>query len=338
MSSLYKEKTLVLAIIVQLLIASFSSLLVIGLASFFDPTALDKYNEHSAHVGIVGQGELRQFIQHSQVKPFYYNDVSSALDDFYKNKIDAVVVIPEQRSNGNEIIQVLVYLPKSDIRGMFVTMQLKKPLEEYETYVREVRSPRIGFEPVKLYVDSIPKKTSTYFEFIYGILIPLLVFTPVFISGGLIIDMMTEEFERKTLDLLLVSPASFLQILNGKMLVAILIVPLQAFIWLLLIGLNGVSVQNIGIILLLVGIIAAIVVATGAIIAINYKKRLVSQYMYSLLLILMFLAGYLITNSPFNLVTRLSSGGMGIEALPYCGGYAAAVILLLMYIRRVKIS
>lgn len=338
MNSLLNERTLILAIIVQLLIASFSSLLVVGLASFFDPSALSNYDQKVANVGIVGDGELRDFISKSSINVYYYNDLASALSDFNKNKIDGVVVIPYESSSGTELIRIDVYLPKSDIRGTFVTLQLKKPLEEYENYVRDIRSQRIGFEPVRLYVDSVPKKTSTYFEFIYGILIPLLVFTPVFISGGLIIDMFTEEFERKTMELLLVSPASFSEILNGKMLTAILIVPLQAFLWLALVSLNGVAVNNIALILLLASIIAVIVVILGAIIAVKYKKRLISQYLYSLVLILMFLAGYLFADSPFNLVTRLSAGAMGNEALAYCAGYAVFSIPLYVYLKRVKIS
>lgn len=334
LKSLHIEKTLILAIIVQLMIASLSSLLVIGLASFFDPEALDKYNEQSANVGIVGNGELIQFLEKSQVNPRYYQNLESALSDFEKNKVDAVVVIPNEDSGGKELIDVVIYLPKSDIKGTFVTLQLKKPLEEYETYVRDIRSQRIGFSPVSLNVDSLPKKTSIYFEFIYGILIPLLVFTPVFISGGLIIDMFTEEFERKTMDLLLVSPVSFLEILNGKVLTAVIIVPIQAFLWLMLISFNGVVVHNIAIILLLVSAIALIVVLTGAIIAIRYEKRMISQYLYSLILILMFLAGYLFADSPFNLVTRLSSGAAGIEALGYVGGYVVLGLVLHLFIRR----
>lgn len=338
MGSLLQEKTLVLAIIVQLLIASFSSLLVIGLASFFDPSALDKYGDQRANVGIVGEGELKQFIEKSHVKPYYYQDISSALADFNKNKIDAVVVIPPQGSESTEIIQLVIYLPKSDIKGTFVTLQLKKPLEEYEAFVRDVRSPRIGFEPVKLYIDSIPKKTSTYFEFIYGILIPLLVFTPVFISGGLIIDMFTEEFERKTMDLLMVSPMSFLEILKGKMLTAVIIVPMQVFLWLALVSLNGVVVYNIGIILLLASVIAVIVVIIGAAVAVKYRERAISQYIYSLILILLFLVGYLFADSPFNMVTRLSSGAAGIETLVYSGAYAALSLPLYVYLKRIQIS
>ncbi len=328
MDSLFHEKTLVLAIIVQLLIASFSSLLVIGLASFFDPSALGKYEGQRANVGIVGDGELRQFIEKSTVRPYYYNDLGSALSDFNKNTIDAVVIIPSQKSSGHDIINVVIYLPESDIKGTLVTLQLKKPLEDYETFVRDVRSPRIGFEPVRLYVDSLPQKTSTYFEFIYGILIPLLVFTPVFISGGLIIDMFTEEFERKTIELLLVSPLSFMQMLNGKMLTAVIIVPMQVFLWLMLVRLNGVAVYNIGIILLLISIIAVIIVLIGAVVAIKYRQRTISQYMYSLILILLFLVGYLFADSPFNLVTRLSCGTAGTDSLFYVAGYAAVAFTL----------
>lgn len=226
-------------------------MVVIGLASFFDPSSLAKYDSSRADIGIVGQGELRQFIEKSQVHPHYYANITSALSDFEKFRIDAIIVIPQERANGNKIINLVIYLPKSDIRGTFVTLQLKKPLEEYEGYVRDIRGERIGFESIKLYTDKIPERTSTYFEFIYGILIPLLVFTPVFISGGLIIDMITEEYERKTMDLLLVSPASFSQIVNGKMITAIIIVPAQTFLWLILLELNGVAVHNIGYILLL---------------------------------------------------------------------------------------
>ncbi|MCZ7395187.1 MAG: ABC transporter permease [Candidatus Methanoperedens sp.] len=338
MGSLLHEKTLVLAIIVQLLIASFSSLLVIGLASFFDPSALGKYDGQKAKVGIVGEGELKQFIEKGSVKPYYYQDINSALSDFNKNKIDAVVVIPSQESGGNEIIQVIIYLPKSDIKGTLVTLQLKKPLEDYETFVRDVRSPRIGFEPVRLHVESLPQKTSTYFEFIYGILIPLLVFTPVFISGGLIIDMFTEEFERKTMELLLVSPVSFQEILNGKMLTAVLIVPMQVLLWLMLVRLNGVVVYNIGIILLLISIIAVIIVLIGAVVAVKYRERAISQYMYSLILILLFLLGYLFADSPFNIVTRLSSGAAGIEALVNVAPYAALALPFYIYTRRFQLS
>lgn len=332
MRSLLNEKTLILAVIIQLMIASFSSLLVIGLSSFFDPSALDRYDIDRVKVGIIGEGELKRFIEKSKVKPYYYEDLDSALLDFNNNRIDAVLVFPTSESSSNEIIQILLYLPKSDIKGTFVTLQLKKPLEEFEAFVRDVRGPRIGFEPVRLYVDEAPKKTSTYFEFIYGILIPLLVLTPVFISGSMVIDMLTEEYERRTMELLLVSPLSFSEILNGKMLAAVLLVPAQVFLWLVLVSLSGIEVNNIGIILLLTTAVSVIIILIGAVIAFRYKERVISQYLYSLILILLFMAGYLFADSPFNLITRLSSGAAGAEALIYCGVYAAVAVPLYAHV------
>lgn len=336
-NSLLLEKTLILAMIIQLLIASFSSLLVIGLASFFDPSALNNYDMERGKIGVVGGGELKQFLHDSHIHPRYYQDIDPALTDFNNNRIDAVLVIPPTISNGSEIIQLKLYLPESDIRGTIVTMQLKKPLEDFEAYVRDVRAPRIGFEPVRLYVDEILKKTSTYFEFIYGILIPLLVFTPVFISGGLIIDMVTEEYERRTMELLVVAPMSFSQILQGKMLVAVLIVPMQALLWLALVGLNRIAVHNIFWILIVTTVMATVIVLLGAIIAVKYRDRTLSQYLYSLILILLFLGAYLVTDSPFNLVTRLSSGAAGgMEALAGIAVFAAVAVPLYFYAGRLR--
>ena len=336
-NSLLLEKTLILAMIIQLLIASFSSLLVIGLASFFDPSALNKYDMERGKIGVVGDGELRQFLRDSHIHPRYYKDLEPALTDFNNNRIDAVLVIPPTVSSGSEIVQLKLYLPASDIRGTLVTLQLKKPLEEFESYVRDIRAPRIGYEPLRLYVDEILKKTSTYFEFIYGILIPLLVFTPIFISGGLIIDMVTEEYERKTIDLLEVAPMSFSEILSGKMLVAVLIVPMQALLWLALVGLNRIAVHNIPVIMLVITVIAVDIVILGAIIAVKYRDRTLSQYLYSLILIFLFLGAYLIADSPFNLVTRLSSGAAGgWEAFVSIAPYAVAAIPLYVYAGRMQ--
>jgi len=336
-NSLLLEKTLILAMIIQLLIASFSSLLVIGLASFFDPSALNKYDMERGKIGVVGNGELKQFLQESHIHPRYYQDIDSAITDFNNNRIDAVLVIPPVAPSGSEIIRLKLYMPASDIRGTLVTLQLKKPLEEFEAYVRDIRAPRVGFEPVRLYIDEILKKTSTYFEFIYGVLVPLLVFTPVFISGGLIIDMVTEEYERKTMEMLEVAPMSFSQILNGKMLVAVLIVPMQALLWIALVGVNRIAVHNITGILLVITVIAVDIVLLGAIIAIKYRDRTISQYLYSLMLIFLFLGVYLFADSPFNLVTRLASGAEGgWEAFVGIAPYAFAGIPLYSYSSRMR--
>lgn len=83
-------------------------------------------------------------------------------------------------------------------------------------------------------------------------------------------------------------------------------------------------------------IIAVIFVLIGAIVAVKYRERTISQYIYSLILILLFLLGTLFPNSPFNLITRLSSGAMGVEALAYCGLYAALALPFYFYAKKIQ--
>jgi hypothetical protein len=49
---------------------------------------------------------------------------------------------------------------------------------------------------------------------------------------------------------------------------------------------------------------------------------------------MLFLAGYLFTNSPFNLATRLSSGSPGVHTLIYFGVYAAVAFGLYVGVKR----
>ncbi|HID27571.1 MAG TPA: ABC transporter permease, partial [Methanosarcinales archaeon] len=264
--SLLNEKTLLLAILIQLFIAAFSSFLMVGLTSFFEPEALGEYNLQSAQIGVIGEGELSgelaRFLDSHQLKLHYYKgNFNEAYKDFMDGSLDAILVIPDTKilEEKNKIIYLSLYLPKSDIKATLVTLQLKEPLEKFENYVREQRLQEKNIKLLKINIEEKEekkkKKSTTNFEFIYVMLLPLLVLTPAFISGGLIIDTVTEEFERKTIDLLLVSPILLKEVLNGKMLTATLIAPLQAAAWLLLLQINGIPIQNNILILLLTGII-----------------------------------------------------------------------------------
>lgn len=340
--SLLSEKTLLLAILIQLFIAAFSSFLMVGLISFFEPEALGEYNLQSAQIGVIGSGELDRFLDSSSspIKPHYYNSFSNAYEDFMDGSLDAILVIPDTKilEEENKIIYLSLYLPKSDIKATLVTLQLKEPLEKFENYVREQRLIAKNIELLKINYsnkekeEKKKKKSTTNFEFIYVMLLPLLVLTPAFISGGLIIDTVTEEFERKTIDLLLVSPILLKEVLNGKMLTSILIAPLQAGAWLLLLQINGISIHNNILILLLNGIIAFILVLISAIVSVTYKDRRTSQYIYSLILITLFLSSNLFANSPMNLTTRLAIDKVDLYSFLFFGFYAIIPVPLYKYL------
>jgi ABC-type Na+ efflux pump permease subunit len=330
---LLKEKTFILAIVIQLFIASFSTFLVIGLTSFYDPTALGDVDIEGVNIGVVGSrdGELYNVLVENNVRTYLYDDFIPAYGDFFDRKIDAIIVTPLGTAEGTDLLNVDIYLPKSEIKATVVSLQLKNSLEEYEQGVRDVRTQRLpGYSPIEFnIIKRGVRASSTFFEFVYVALLPLLVFTPAFISGGLVIDFITEEYERKTMDLLLASPASLLEIISGKAILAILIVPIQSFVWMLLLSMNRVSIDNSLQILLVVTLIAAVLVLTSTVIAVFSKDRGVAQLLYSLVLIFLFMSSYLFTNSPLNLVTRLSINSItAIESWAWTGLYLLLALIL----------
>jgi ABC-type Na+ efflux pump permease subunit len=334
------ERTFILAILIQLFIASFSTFLVIGLISFYDPTALKNMDNEGTRIAIVGnnESELYRLIEDSEITPFSYANFADAYTAFYDRKVDAILLIPDAPPEGTDLLNIDIYLPKSDLKATLVSLQLKEPLEKFEQSVRDIRTKRLsGYTPLDLKLRERPSRTSsTYFEFVYVALLPLLVFTPAFISGGLVVDFITEEFERKTLDLLLVSPISMLDVVSGKVLLAATIAPVQAFAWMLLLMLNWIPISNVASILLLVLVISFILVLTSSIISVMFKERGLAQLFYSLVLIFLFLVSYLFTNSPLNLVTRLSIQSIGsVESVLWIGIYSFIALFLYWLLVRV---
>ena len=352
LKGLFSEKTLVLTIFIQLFIALFSSFLVVGLTSFYDPGSLSESEMKSANLGLAHRSEivlnsstgangsnyagyaryttdispkrsvnetlLYRLIEAGRLSPVAYPDYSTAGSDFYRSEIDGILLVPNTTIEGSDLIDIHIYLPKTDLKATVLMLQLKEPLERFEQYARNIRTARLpGYAPIDL---KFPEKPSNpYFEFIYVVLIPLLVFTPAFISGGLIIDFITEEFEQKTIDLLLVSPVTFADILDGKILVATGIVPVQVSVWIALLSLNQIPVHNPVAILLLVTAVTLILVLVGVFISTTLKNRGTSQLFYSLILITLFLLCYIFQNSPMNLVATLAidSPGCGVYLIIY---------------------
>lgn len=133
------------------------------------------------------------------------------------------------------------------------------------------------------------------------------------------------------MDLLLASPASLLEIISGKAILAILIVPIQSFVWMLLLAMNWITINNPVQILLVVTLIAAVLVLSSTMIAVYFKDRGVAQLLYSLVLIFLFMSSYLFTNSPLNLVSRLSINSISaIESLTWIGIYLLLALVIYM--------
>jgi ABC-2 type transport system permease protein len=279
LSSLTREKTIVLALAIQLFVAAFSSFLVVGLTSLYDPSAV----QGQVQVGVTGDAADELVVATAGLEGFEavrYRDAGEAQAAFEANGVDALVVADRyQTEGGGSRIDIRATAPANSFRGTLIVAQLRESLEALERQQREERTAFLDAPLVPL-PDEVP--ASPYFGFSYTVLVPLLLFLPVFIAGSVAVDTVTEEIERGTLELLQVAPLSLTAIADGKALAAVLLGPLQALLWMTLLSLNGIQIGNLlGLLVMTAGLSLALV-GVGIGLALVVRERQRAQLLYSL--------------------------------------------------------
>lgn len=298
LKSVMKEKTIVLAIVIQLLIASLSSVILVGLISYYDPGSIGQNANIHLTVGVVGDtnSQFVQYLQDSGFNTRTYKSVDVATAGMEAGRLDTVVYIPDE---GQGVVNMQLYLPRSDSKSTVITMMMKTPLEKYENYLRDRAGVHVN------YTDMSGKSSTTY-EFLYSLIVPMLMLFPAFIAGSMIIDSISEEVENKTLDTLLTSPASLNTILGGKIVAAVSLSAVQCVMWWLLLSLNRLYIQNVALVLLLAFIISSFVTFGSALVSMYFKDRERSQFAYSVLLMTAAGASMFFNPSPISLMARLA--------------------------------
>jgi ABC-type Na+ efflux pump permease subunit len=308
---LYNEKTIVLAIFLQLFIAMFSSFLVVGLTSMYDPAMLSGYSSIEYAVGYAGAPSgLEGYLDESADFKVYHMELSPAVAALKERKLAAVIYVPETPPDADDAVVITLYMLQNDLQAAVVGVKLKEAFVRFEEDLRAVRSERLSAIPIGL---SIPEARGggEFYEFIFGLLIPLLSFLPAIVAAALAIDLITEEYQFGTLETLMASPVSFAEMIWGKVLACELIVPVQAGAWLLLMMANGIRVQNFLPIVIHVSVLSFILILIAALTALFYRERTEAQFIYSTTLVIVMLVILAIPGNPLNVLTRLAVGTAG---------------------------
>nr|WP_238993909.1 ABC transporter permease [Halobellus captivus] len=316
--SLRKEKTILLALALQLFIAAFSSFLVVGLVSLYDPGQVEGYEVDVAVTGDAAGDLIRASREVRGVDAQFYRSEETALRAFHEydaTGIDAVLVAETR----DERVFVRAVAPDSNVQTTVVVVQLRDVVRSFERAERADRAAYLDDQPLELPPEA---SSSPYFAFTYTVLLPLLLFLPVFISGSVAVDSLTEEIDRGTLELLRVAPLSLTDVVDGKLLAAAGLAPVQAALWIGLLELNGTSVSNVPALLALVAAMALLICGVGAALALLAPERRAAQFLYSVGVLLVFGGTALLPNGPVTAAARLAIDSAG------CADYAAVVALV----------
>jgi len=328
LAGVFSERTILLAVIIQVFVAGFSSFLVIGLSALVDPNSLP--NSPHAAIAMNQTGDLGDELTQAgfSVQPFPTNE--EALDAFHRGAVDAVVLY-EPPANDSMPAQVSITLPDGDLRATLTLTQVKKVLEAHEMDLRAQREDRLDFKPLTLDTDA---KAGSY-AFVYSLLVPLLVFLPIVLSGALCADSLTEEVQRATLPTLLASPATPADVIEGKLLANVVVTPLLSIAWFFLLGLNGLKIPVIGAVLILVlaTSIAFLMGLLACAIALTTRDRNKSHVLYASMMFLILGLSLALPVSPVNAVALLAAGSASVGAYVLVGGVLALALAAWLALR-----
>ncbi|WP_255191158.1 ABC transporter permease [Natronobeatus ordinarius] len=323
--SLRSEKTIVLALAIQLFVAAFSSFLLVGFVSMYDPGSVDGYEAQVAITGddpdpLVAAVNEREGLSGTQY------DRDAAYEAFDDGSVGAVV--DANRDDDGRLL-VSVIAPDEGIETTLLVVQLQETLEHVELTERERNAEHLERQPLPL---PPAVEASPYFGFTYTVLLPLLLFLPVFISGSIAVDSLIEERQRGTLELLRVAPPSFADVVASKLVATAGIAPVQAVAWLALLVLNGIAVANVLALVILVAAFAAFVVAFGLLVALTAPDRRQAQLLYSGGVIGALVLALLLPEHPANTIAKLAVGNPApttwLSLLAYCLVGVVAVVAL----------
>lgn len=325
---LANERTIVFAVLLQLFIAMFSSFLMVGLATLYDPDSVAGFSGARYAVGYTGSdSSLRELLEASSDFTVHPMDLSTAVAALKERKLNAVIWVPDTPPDAVDPVKITLYTIKNDIQATVVNVKLKDVLLDYEEQLRALRADRLTTQPVEV---AIPASAGgeNFYEFVFGLLVPLLVFMPAIISAALIIDLITEEYQHGTLETLMATPVTFASMLWGKIAACLVLVPVQAGAWLLLLAANGIAVENAVPILLHVTAGSLILILIGASCALHYRERTSAQFIFSTAIVVVILVVLAMPHNPPNLIVRLAVGAAGAEHWAILAATAGAAALL----------
>lgn len=348
--SLSKERTLPFTIVIQLL----TVLLSVSLASSFAFSAGGgELETGSMSVVIQGQGESTETLANSLSDRGLYvlrvDTVEEANELIANSRIDLDIRVSGDELGGSDPIFVSLRMRDSPIASTLIRLS-KESLEDLQQAARQQRldTERVKEENVLASFENKPlngeqassQVASFYaFETTYAIMIPLIFSLPALISGGLAMDSLTQERERRTLGVLLVTPVTRLDIYSSKLLFYMFLGITQVVAWMLILQVMGISIENSANILVLGSLMTIMFVLLGGVISARFKTKTLTQLAYSVIATLLTMSWFALRGSPINMMVKLAAGS--IKALEFDSFssilfLAAIPLLSIIFLREVQ--
>ena len=174
----------------------------------YDVDTILRYSGGAIRIGLVNatDSQLASFITKHGITIVPFQTLEEAEAGFHSGEAVAILDAPQEADG---ITEIKIYLPESNTISSIVRMVIQEPLKEYENFLRIQKGVDIRY-------TDLQGEPSISFEFVYSVLLPLLMFFPAFVAGSLAIDALTEEFENNTMETLLSAPLTVHGMIQAK--------------------------------------------------------------------------------------------------------------------------
>lgn len=324
LSSLRNEKTILFAILIQLMVAAFSSFLIVGFVAIFEPSGVDQ--NQKINIGLAGNGseEILDTLDDTKSQVQVFDDRQTAEESFNQGESN-VLIFSEMRENGQ--INATIVAPEEGFTSTLSVVRAQGLLERYDKLKRQIASDNTDVSILEYSRQT--EDSNPFISFVYTVLIPMLIFLPSFISGAIVVDTVIQDRKTGMVDILRTPPVTDTELVIGKLLVPLMLGPLQVMAWILLLSVNGISVHNTLIIVGIAAAITSVAVTVGVFITRYFDNRGSAQFGYSSVLVLLIGLSTLLPELPTTTIGRLALGSQDHLTFIIASGYILTGILLI---------
>jgi len=251
-----KNRLYILVVLVQIfiLLGTFGIALASSIAS--DPALLDQYGATSVlKVGVsdnIRGTELETDLVDQKLQLVYYNNISDAKKFLGTTLVSIIDVNPPGSLNvtvNTDSSNVFYPVVSTKVNNAINEYQLQKKLESAGLNTTQIQ---MILNPVNLQVVNLNENhqaklalNSSYFvEIMYGFIVPFILLLPFFLASNIVTDSVVGERERKTFEVLLMTPISSSMVMLGKILPILFFSLLQSVVWIGVLDLLNVPIYN----------------------------------------------------------------------------------------------
>jgi ABC-2 type transport system permease protein len=245
-----------MVVFVQIFIILGAFGLGLGSAIISDPGLLDKFGATSAlKVGIsddLQNSSIAEDLRAQNLNLVYFKDINEASKMLGSGLIAVVQVSPSPKQDivvQSDTSNPFYPIVSGKINNAVDKFKLEKKLQSTgisQEMIQKIENPVILNE-INFNEDSMAKlalNTSYFVEIMYGFIVPFVLLLPFFLASNIVTDSIVGEKERKTFEMLLMTPLSSSMVIVGKILPILTFSLLQSIAWIILLDILGVPIYN----------------------------------------------------------------------------------------------